>query len=141
MITCYEDFGFTGKETTDQLDAILQEKLGCGFAPMKDALSQTLQKEAPLVAFGMRNIAPHGDYGAMLEDTQGMMSFLQTEAHKPENWEITTMQVGHQGHDVNINLMQFMFKNVAVDDGDVLEGHVFVSFTGVIRHTFIQSDE
>ena len=65
-----------------------------------------------------------------------MTGFLKTEAHKPENWEA----YGFDTRDMLTEkaLISFVFWNNAVDDGRTLEGTVFVSKYGKIKHVFPQ---
>ena len=80
------------------------------------------------------NIIPYGDYGKLLEDKDEMCNFLLDEASKLENWKLYYLMPS----DANPELIQFVFKNGSVDEGDVFEGHVFVSKSGKIRHAFTQ---
>lgn len=120
-----------------QIDARLQEKLGVSFAGLKQALSEYVLAHAEELTHEFVNIAPYGDYGKLLEDNDSMAEFFKTEGHKVENWEVQ----GLTPHDVHKNLITFHFANKSVDDGDVFQGFVYVSFQGKIRHAFAQNSD
>ena len=122
-------------EIEEKLDVVLQEKLGIGLGALRNSLSEYVKNKAEELALDLPNIAPYNDYGTLLEDNDSMTAFLRNEAFKLENWFLNTIQ-----DDKNKNLIKFVFKNKAVDDGHVLEGLVFVNKSGVIRHAFAQVD-
>ena len=76
-----------------------------------------------------------GNYEKLIEDNEGMAEFLKTEGHKPEHWELHYISCGE-----NDALIQFMFMNKAIDQGDTFKGLVYVSKSGKIRHAFAQGD-
>jgi len=123
-------------EIEEKLDVVLQEKLGIGLVALRNSLSEYVKNKAEELALDLPNIAPYNDYGMLLEDNDSMTTFLRSEAFKSENWLLNTIQ----DDDKNKNLIKFVFKNKAVDDGHVLEGLVFVNKSGVIRHAFAQVD-
>ncbi len=123
-------------EIEEKLDVVLQEKLGIGLVALRNSLSEYVKNKAEELALDLPNIAPYNDYGILLEDNDSMTAFLRSEAFKSENWFLNTIQ----DDDKNKNLIKFVFKNKAVDDGNVLEGLVFVNKSGVIRHAFAQVD-
>jgi hypothetical protein len=121
----------------DKVAAKIQEKLGTTLNQMKDALSKSVQERAEELTLDFVNIAPMGDYEKLLEDNDGMADFLKLEAHKPEHWKLESIFV----NTVNKELLSFVFKNIAVDDGEGFEGFVFVTKTGKIKHAFAQVKE
>lgn len=143
MIDSVKDLGLDelDKEEVDEkfwelLDQRLQEKLGLSLEKLKQSVCDSIKERAEEVALDLPNIAPYGDYGAMLEDNDSMTSFLKDEASKPENWILFSIAPDHK----NENLLKFLLKNKAVDDGGVLQGLVFTNKSGVIRHSFCQVD-
>lgn len=145
MIDSIEDLDLPdpyGKERTvseedywKQIDHTLQEKLGLSLNKLKEQVCESLKNRAEEVALDLPNIAPYGDYGAMLEDNDGMSSFLKNEASKLENWQLSKIKM-----DKNPNLIKFVLMCSAVDDGEVLMGLVFTNKSGEIRHSFCQVD-
>lgn len=136
MINQWEDLGVTGQETSEQIDQIIQEKIGIDFAAMKAALQLALEQRAEEIAQNYIVMVPNGDYFNSLEDHDEMAKFLREKATKPEHWKIT--QFGLSKDAKKPKMLDFVFANTAVDEGDSLVGYVFVSFAGVIRHTFVQ---
>ena len=118
-----------------QLSALLKEQLGIGFEEMTQSLSEWVKSHAEELTHEFVNIAPYEQYDKILEDNDSMAEFLKTEAHKPENWELHFM-----GVDKKKDLLEVIFSNKAVDDGDSLRGYVFVSKSGKIRHAFAQGE-
>ena len=123
-------------ELDERIDAILKEKLGLGLENLKTSLHDSVKNRAEELALDLPNIAPYNDYGKMLEDNDSMATFLKDEAAKLENWLLYSIQDDQK----NQTLIKFMFLNKAVDDGRVLQGLVFVSKSGTIRHSFAQVD-
>lgn len=115
----------------------VEAKLGTTIDSMKEKLSQWIVEHAEELTLDMRNIAPLGDYEKLIEDNDGMAEFLKTEAHKPEHWKLYRLRMS----DVNKQLIQFVFANLAVDEGETLQGFVFSNKTGIIRHAFASVDE
>jgi hypothetical protein len=123
-------------ELDERIDNILKEKLGLGLENLKTSLHESVKKRAEELALDLPNIAPYNDYGKMLEDNDSMATFLRDEAAKLENWLLFSIADDQK----NQTLIKFLFLNKAVDDGRVLQGLVFVSKSGVIRHSFAQVD-
>lgn len=144
MIDSIADLGLDEAITEDlkdeeleaKLDTLLQEKLGVSLVSLKNSLHDSVKNRAEELALDLPNIAPYNDYGAMLEDNDSMSTFLRDEATKLENWVLYTISEDHK----NKTLLKFLFLNKAVDDGKILQGLVFVSKSGVIRHAFAQVD-
>ena len=137
MIEKFEDLEFETADTIESVEAKVQEKLGITVQEMKEALSVSVSQYAEILASTeFVNIAPLGDYGALIEDNDGMAEFLRTEAHKPEHWQLSGVNVTEDGK----KLLTFNFANDSVDDGDVFQGFVYVSFDGKIKHAFSQGD-
>lgn len=134
MINSIEELNFQPNDTIDIIDSKIKEKLNLSINDLKDSLCAYLQKYSQKVCQEVANIAPHGDYSKLLETTEQMALFLQQDASKPENWELHSIL----DCETNTSLIQFTFYNVAVDDGDVCRGNVFVSKSGKIRHSFAQ---
>lgn len=130
-----KELDFSKLETIEQIEEYVKEKLGVDMLAVKGELSAWVQNKAEELTLDFTNIAPYAEYDKMLEDNDSMADFLKAEATKPENWLLRELQVvKHAGQ----NMLEFIFGNKAVDDGDSLEGYAFVSMTGKIRHTFAQ---
>lgn len=123
-------------EIEAKISEILQAKLNLNLGDLRNSLCESVKNRAEELALDLPNIAPYNDYGKLLEDNDSMSSFLRDEAAKLENWFLNSIQEDNK----NKNLFKFVFLNKAVDDGNVLEGIVFVNKNGVIRHAFAQVD-
>lgn len=119
----------------DNLDVLLQEKLGLSLSKLKESLAVFLNERAEEFALDLPNISPYNDYTKLIESYDGMVNFLKSDVTKPETWHIVAIAEDSK----NKNLLKFEFKSTAVDDGESIEGLVFVSKSGVIRHSFVQS--
>lgn len=119
---------------TEDIDDILRKHLTIGFAECAEALSKFLLERGEECLEDMFNLAPYGDYAQLTEDKEVMLKFLQEEAIKPENWIIQLVEIKKKGD----QLIEILFFNKAVDDGDILKGFVFVGASGKIRHAFAQ---
>lgn len=118
----------------EDIDQKLQEKLGIGLQTMAEALCASLKERAEEVAEDCYSLAPYGDYSKMTEDRDAIVKFLREEAPKPEHWKLEFIQIKKKGDQI----IEFLFKNSSVDDGDILKGFVFVGLSGKIRHAFCQ---
>lgn len=121
-------------KTPEEMDKVLREHLGIGFAECAQALSASLAERAEELMEDIINLAPYGDYDKITEDPEVILKFLKEEAVKPENWEIQFVEVKKESD----QLMEMVFFNKSVDDGDILKGFVFVGISGKIRHAFTQ---
>lgn len=119
----------------EELDAILRKHLTIGFAECAEALGKFLLERGEECLEDMINLAPYGNYDQLTEDKEVMLKFLQEEAIKPENWIIQMVEVKKKGD----QLIEILFFNKAVDDGDILKGFIFVGVSGKIRHAFVQA--
>jgi hypothetical protein len=134
MVENFKEISFEECKEPEDFDKILREKLGIGFTECSQALCESLQDRAQEVAEDLPSMAPYGDYGKLSEDPEVITKFLRDEASKPENWKIEFIEV----RKANDQLMELIFVNKAVDDGDVLKGFVFIGLSGKIRHAFAQ---
>lgn len=120
-----------------EIENCIKEKLGINFDMLKKSLSEYTISHAEELTHEFVNISPFGDYEKLLEDNDSMAEFLKTEAHKPEHWR----PVGITPSTYKTDLISFHFSNKAVDDGDVFDGFVYVSFQGKIKHAFTQGND
>lgn len=134
MIETYKDLVGDEAKTSEDIDQKIKEKLGIGLAEMVGALCDSLKARAEDVAEDCYSIAPYGDYSKLIEEKEGVVSFLREEASKPEHWKFEFLEVKKKED----KLIEFVFVNSSVDDGDILKGFVFVGFSGLIRHAFCQ---
>jgi len=118
----------------EAVDKLLQEHLHISLAECTQALSNSLAERAEELLPDLFNLAPYGDYEKFTEDEVIILQFLKEEAVKPENWELQFMEVKKKDD----QLLEMIFFNKAVDDGDILKGFVFLGLSGVIRHAFTQ---
>lgn len=118
----------------EKIDQTLREKIGIGFSECTQALSDSLIKRMEEVVNDLPSLAPLGNYEGLIEDKEVMAKFLLEEAAKPEHWKFEIMSIRKEGD----QLLELMFLNDAVDDGDILKGFVFLGISGKIRHAFAQ---
>jgi len=112
-----------------KLDEKLKEKLNISVKEMQDVLSSSLISSSADIASQLNNIIAYNDYDKIIEDENDMVEFLKNEASKPENFWLYGIQEDN-------GLLKFHFINMAVDEGDVLNGFVFISKSGKIKHNF-----
>lgn len=113
-----------------KLDEKLKEKLNISVKEMQDVLSTSLISSSSDIAGELNNIIAYNDYDKIIEDYDDMVEFLKTDASKPENFWLYGLQEDN-------GLLKFHFINMAVDEGDVVNGFVFVSKGGKIKHYFV----
>lgn len=136
MISDFKELELLEGAGIEKWDAEIKEKLGIQVIDLQNSISEYVKNKAEELSLTFVNIAPMGDYGLLLEDNDSMTDFLRTEASKAEYWKLMTVIDNPNNH----ALLQFTFLCTAVDDGDVLKGHVFVSKSGIIRHAFAQNN-
>lgn len=134
MVESFKEIPFAEAKGEEAIDALLKEKLGTSIAECAGALCDSLRNRAEEVAEEMTSLAPNGDYEKLMEDPEAIIKFLREEASKPENWSLEFLEVKNE----KAQLMEMVFSNKAVDDGDSLKGFVFVGLSGKIRHAFTQ---
>jgi hypothetical protein len=134
MVESFKDLLPEEAKSPEEIDKVLQEKLGIGLAEMSQALSDSVLERADEFAEELMNIAPYGDYSKLTEDSEVIVKFLKEEATKLENWKIQFIEAKKEKD----QLIEFVFFNKSVDDGDILKGFVFVGLSGKIRHAFAQ---
>lgn len=113
-----------------KLDEKLKEKLNISVKEMQDVLSTSLISSSADIAGELNNIIAYNDYDKIIEDENDMVEFLKNEASKPENFWLYGIQEDN-------GLLKFHFINMAVDEGDVVNGFVFLSKGGKIKHYFV----
>jgi hypothetical protein len=134
MPDSFKHIPFGDAKKTEEIDALLQEHLKISLNDCHEALSNSLQKRAEEMAAELTSLAPYGDYGKLTEDPEIITTFLREEATKLDNWKIEFLEVKSDKD----QLMELVFHNKAVDDGDILKGFVFIGLSGKIRHAFPQ---
>jgi hypothetical protein len=138
MIEKIEDLGFNDQQTPEEIAAIVKEKLGIGFPEMAELLSIYLDEKADEIAKNYVTVIPYGDYGKLLEGDAKIAHFFRTEAAKLESWVPFKLYVSKDPKQPE--MIEVAFDNVAVDEGDSMKGYVFISFAGIVRHTFVVGD-
>lgn len=136
MIESIADLELKDEDKAEDVDKKIQEKLGITVLEMQEKLSAYVKENAEELTHEFVNIAPLGKYDELLEDNDSMADFLKSEAHKPEHWLLYSIRQNES----NQALISFDFKNAAVDEGQSMEGFVFVSKSGKIRHAFAQGE-
>lgn len=123
------------EEAYEQLNSLLKEQLNVSLDEIIDNLSASVKAKSNEIAEQFFNIAPHGDYGLLLEDKKEMSNFIASEACLPQHWVLKAMV-----NDKNEST-RFIFANDAVDDGKTFKGYVIVNSAGRILHSFAQAEE
>jgi hypothetical protein len=136
MIEKFEDLELETADSIESVETKIQDKLGISVQKMKEALSASVVQNADELATEFVNIAPLGDYSKMLEEPSDMAEFLRDVANKVEHWQLSGVNVTEEGK----KLLTFNFANDSVDDGDIFQGFVYVSFEGKIKHAFAQGE-
>lgn len=137
MIEKFEDLELSKGKSIEEIEQLIQEKLGISALEMKQELSKYVVDNAVSLTNEFINIAPLGDYGELIEDSDKITQFLKTEAHKVEHWDLKSIRVSASKE----SLLSFEFDNKSVDDGDCFNGYVFVSLDGKIKHAFAQNQD
>jgi len=134
MVESFKEIPFSEAKGEEEIDKLLKEHLGTSLAECAGALCDSLQSRAEEISTEMTSLAPNGDYGKLIEEPELIVEFLRREAAKPENWSLDFLEVRKEKD----QLMELIFSNKAVDDGETLKGFVFVGLSGKIRHAFPQ---
>lgn len=134
MIKNFNDLHISSEDSIEAVCNKLKDKLGIEIVTMKELLGLALKNKSEDLVSNLNSITPYGDYSKYLEDQESMVKFLKEEASNTENWHLKFFME----NDVNSSLLQFVFFNSAVDEGETLEGHVFVGKNGKIKHSFVQ---
>lgn len=123
-------------ETKDneEVDQLLRTQTGTGFSECQTALTAALKERVDEIVEDLPYLSPHGDYSKMMEDRDLIRDFLLNEAAKDEHWKIHFLEMRKKSD----TLIELVFFNTAVDDGDSLKGLVFLGMSGKIRHCFPQ---
>jgi hypothetical protein len=117
----------------EALDKALKDNLEIGLADCAQALSTSLSERYEELLDDIINLSPYGDYDKITEDKEVITKFIKEEAVKPENWRIQFIEEKEKG-----KLLELVFFNKSIDDGDLLKGFVFLGLSGKIRHVFTQ---
>lgn len=134
MVDSIKDISFDDAKKVEDIDKILQDNLHVSLAQCTEALANSLQERAEEFVEELVSVAPHGDYGKLLEGPDAILKFLKEEAYKPEHWSLEMLGA----RDEKDQIVELVFQNKAIDDGDMLKGYVFVGLSGTIRHAFPQ---
>jgi len=121
----------------EKLNQIMKDKLGVSLIEMKEVLSKKTIERAQDLTVEMKNIAPYADYSKLIENNDEMAEFMRTEGHKWENWKVKSI-----AQDPKFTpLLKVQFQNSSVDEGSTIFGTVFVSKSGIVRHSMVQASE
>ena len=131
MVADFKEVPLDDAKTAEDFDKAFREALGIGLSECSEALTAHLLENAGEMAEELINIAPYGDYEKVTEDKDLILKFLKEESSKVENWKLEFVDAKGQ-------LMELVFFNKSIDDGDILKGFVFVGISGKIRHAFSQ---
>jgi hypothetical protein len=122
-------------KTKEEFEATLKEELNLSIDDCTLALSKSLSSRAEELVEDLPNMAPFGNYSKMTEDPKVIVEFLKEEAHKQKNWVIDFAYTRNKDD----KLLEIIFNNKAIDDGDNVKGYLYVGLSGIIRHAFVQS--
>ncbi len=132
MIKDIADLNFESSDTEEIVSSKIKEKLNIDIPAMKDCLSNFVIDNSDQLSNDFVNIIPYGDYSKFLEDADKISKFLKDEASKIENWKLIYITPS----DINQDLIEFVFNNKSIDDGDIFQGHIFLNKSGKIKHAF-----
>lgn len=132
----FKELDFKADDTEETVEAKLKEKLGVGLDDLKIPLTAFVTEKAEELTHQFANIVPYGDYDKILEDNESMATFLRSEASKSENWKLQWIETTKTA----VPLLQFSFKNTAVDDGEGFVGNVYLGLNGKVKHAFAQGE-
>lgn len=135
MIESFDDIKFDESiDSVEKLFASLKDQCNIDIEECKKALSASLKVRAEELLDDIINIAPYGNYERLLEKSEEILPFLQEDASAIENWKLEFIYPVKD----NNKLLELVFVNAALDDGDLLKGYAFVGITGAVRHSFCQ---
>ena len=134
MINSISDLNLNKDDEMSIVESKIKEKLGIDVLTMKETLSTFAKDHAEQLTKDLVNIIPYGDYANLLEDNTNMANFIKEESSKLENWELFYLAPS----DLHPELIEFVFNNLSVDEGDNFQGYVFVNKSGKIKHAFAQ---
>lgn len=138
MITSFEDLGLTGEEDATQVQAILEEGLEIKFEDILERLNSCLRERASEVAENFLVMVPFEDYDKLLEEQPQMVQFLREQAAQSKHWQ--PKYIGNSRDKKLPNMVELLFNNTAVNDGEAVMGYVFLSFSGKVLHLFVRGD-
>ena len=120
-----------------KLHSTLKELATVEVGDLIPILCEDVKERAGTMANGFRTIAPYGEWSSIIEGEDKIKNFILSECSKSENWEIS----GVVPHKTNKSIVKVYFANKAVDDGDKVEGVVFITTSGKIKHAFVQGED
>lgn len=119
--------------TLEEIESQIENLTNISFNELKRKLSNYVVDNAAKIVEEVHNIIPYGDYSSIIEDKLQMEVFLKDASNKLENWELDLVMQEN-------NLLQLVFNNISVDDGEIFKGHIFISANGKIKHLFARID-
>lgn len=119
--------------TLEEIESQIENLTNISFNELKRKLSNYVIDNATKIVEEVHNIIPYGDYSSIIEDKLQMEVFLKDASNKLENWELDLVMQEN-------NLLQLVFNNNSVDDGEIFKGHIFISANGKIKHLFARID-
>ncbi len=134
MVESFKEIPFDEAKGVEDIDKLLQQHLNISVRECAEALSAALKERAEEFVEELTTVAPYGAYDKLMEDPEAIATFLREDASKPENWTLEFLEYKKEKD----QLIELIFSNEAVDDGDNLKGFVFVGLSGKIRHAFPQ---
>jgi hypothetical protein len=135
MIEKFEDLEIAEDATYEDAQAVIEEKLQIKFSDIIELLNDSLKERAKDIAENFLVMTPFGDWSKILEEQSKIINFLKTKAAQAENWKATYIGISR---DPKLpNMVEILFANEAVDEGDILLGYVFLNYSGKIRHLFV----
>jgi hypothetical protein len=138
MIESFDDLEIPEDATYEDAKTILEDKLHIKFTDLIEQLNDSLKERAKDIAGNFLVLTPFGDWSKILEEQPKIVNFLKTKAALPENWHAT--YIGTSRDAKLPNMVEILFQNDAVDEGDVLMGYVFLSYAGKVLHLFVRGE-
>lgn len=128
----FNDLNLSKTETEEQIDLEIKEKLGISLMEIKQAICFYTEIHCEELSKQFRNIAPNGNYSLLMEDESKMAVFIKEECSKVESWKLIEVKSSEKDSE----LLEFIFINSFVDDGESMNGYAYVGAAGKIRHAF-----
>ena len=132
-----QDIGITGKETPEEIEAQLEEKLGIKMDDLRQSLETATKAQAEELSKEFITLAPYGDYEKLLEDETLIAAFIREEASLSKNWKLSYLEQADTRL-VSELLLEFAFDNIAMDPDEALRGLVYVGANGKVKHVFVR---
>lgn len=140
MIEKIEDLELDSLDSEEKFLEKVKEKLNLTLEDLLQPIFNYINENSNELVKDTSNIAPHGDYGLLLETDEEMSSFLK-ETCQIEYWKLYSIIADKSKDEDERPLVQFNFVCIAVDDGNTFKGFTYTNYNGKILHAFAHGDD